>query len=95
MVVAWVLFASTGILFARYYKFLLKEKNILGSKFWFVIHRPVMLLVPVISIIALLVILAKLDWKWVSAKEDKTAFAHSIFGIVAIGLAFFQVNILI
>ena len=47
-------------------------------------------MVPVTSIIALLVILAGIDWEWIET-EDKVEFTHSIFGIVAISFAFIQV----
>ncbi len=90
MVIAWMLFASTGILFARYYKYLFTRRKFFGLDFWFVIHRPIMVFVLVFSIIALLVILSQLDWKWIST-DRKVAFTHSIFGIFAIIFAFIQV----
>jgi hypothetical protein len=53
-------------------------------------HRPMMIMVPIASVVAFIVILSDLDWKWVGA-EDKTAFAHSIFGIITICLSVIQV----
>lgn len=50
-----------------------------------------MAFVLLLSIIALLVILAHLDWKWIS-EEEPLQFTHSIFGIAAIGLSFIQVS---
>jgi hypothetical protein len=91
MVIAWFLFASTGIIIARYCKNLLPDKKFCGVQFWFTLHRPIMVMVPVLSIIALLIILSAVDWKWMET-EEKLEFTHSIFGIVAIGFAFFQVS---
>lgn len=89
MVIAWLFFATTGILTARYYKYLLPNVKLFKLDFWFNIHRPFMLFVPVLSIISLLIILSQLNWKWVEI-ESKAGFAHSIFGIAAIGFSFIQ-----
>ena len=90
MVIAWMFFASTGILFARYYKFFLPNVKLLKVQFWFNAHRSFMFIVPVLSIISFLIILSKEKWKWIPI-ESKASFAHSIFGIVAIGLSVLQV----
>lgn len=90
MVIAWIFFASTGILLARNYKYLFPNAKLCGLEFWFVIHRPFMIIVSLISITAFIVILSELDWKWVTTDEPLN-FAHSIFGIVAIGLPIIQV----
>lgn len=58
--------------------------------FWFQAHRAIMILSPIFSIAAFLVILADLEWKWIE-KTNKVSFAHSIFGIVLIGLSLIQV----
>lgn len=50
-----------------------------------------MMSVFILSVIALLVILADKDWKWID-KNKLTEFVHSIFGIITIGLAFIQVD---
>jgi hypothetical protein len=90
MVIAWILLASTGILIARYFKDLMPNTEIFGVKIWFIIHRPIMILVTAISITAFIVILAGLEWKWVSP-DDKLEFTHSIFGIVTISVSILQV----
>jgi hypothetical protein len=89
MIIAWILFASTGILLARYYKFIFPETKISGVAFWFFIHRFVMSLVPVLSIVAFVLIFAQLKWNWVRA-GFKTDFMHSIAGAVTIGLSVLQ-----
>jgi hypothetical protein len=95
MVIAWMFAASTGILFARYYKYFLPNVKWFKVQFWFNAHRSLMFSVPVLSIISFLIILSELDWKWISleSRETNQKFAHSIFGIVAIGLSFFQVKL--
>jgi hypothetical protein len=50
-----------------------------------------MLLVAAISMAAFLTILAEVGWAWVDI-SDPIIFAHSIFGIVTIGIAHIQVN---
>lgn len=91
MVIAWMLFASTGIFIARYYKFLLPTKKVCGGQVWFALHRPIMVSVLLLSIISLIVILADQEWKWIETTETLN-FTHSIFGMAAIGLAFLQVK---
>merc|ERR1719468_69793 len=48
-----------------------------------------MFFVAIFNLIGLLVILSDLDWKWVSI-DKPLHFTHSIFGIVAMGLIYFQ-----
>ena len=91
MIIAWVLFTSTGVLISRYYKFLIGDQRILKYNIWFALHAPVMILVALISIAALLIILSARRWSWVNADEQPLEFAHSIFGIVTIGLSVIQV----
>ena len=91
MVIAWILFASTGVLTARYYKFLGPNSDICGLKLWFILHRSFMLLATVLSIAGFVIIFAQLNWNWVSMTDGKV-FLHSIFGIVAIVIAVIQVK---
>ena len=64
----------------------------LGRKIWFLIHQPVMILVLIINICALLIILAYTEWAWPEI-DDVTCLVHSIFGMITIGFAFFQVKL--
>jgi len=91
MVFAWMFFSSIGVVVARHFKFMLPDKRFLGTQIWFTIHRPFMVFSFTLSIIALLVILSYLDWKWIDPITAPVSFAHSIFGITTIGLSFFQV----
>ena len=94
MSIAWMFCASTGILLARYYKFLLPNVRIFKLQIWFVIHRPLMMIVPVISIVAFILILADLNWKWIET-DQKLSLAHSIIGMIAIGFSLIQVLLLL
>src|SRR5690606_2722794 len=92
MVIAWIFMSSTGILIARYYKFIFPNEKLFRLDLWFTVHRPLMMCVPMCSIAALILILADLEWQWVRT-ERPIQFAHSIFGIVAIALSIIQVHI--
>lgn len=58
---------------------------------WFVIHRPLMLSVLILSVIGLLVILADKRWAWIEP-ANVGSLVHSIFGMITIGLAVLQVR---
>ncbi|CAF1122033.1 unnamed protein product, partial [Brachionus calyciflorus] len=92
MIFAWMFCVSTGIILARYYKFILPSIKIQKMLFWFQAHRALMIFAPICSITAFLVILADVGWKWVET-TSKVSFVHSIFGIVVIGLSIIQVLI--
>jgi hypothetical protein len=92
MVVAWVLLAPTGIMIARYYKFLLGDRKFFGVNFWFTLHLTLMIAVPLISLAGLLIVLSWNQWVWLQPDEN-VEFSHSIFGIVAISLAFVEVTV--
>lgn len=94
MIIAWMFMASTGILMARYYKFLFPSVKINNVDFWFFIHQPVMFMVPVVTVVGFIVIFSQLNGEWIETK-DKLEFTHSIFGIVTLGLAFIQVIVMI
>jgi hypothetical protein len=76
----------------RYYKYLMPQTKLLSDQVWFSVHRPVMLLVCLVSIVSFIVILAELDWKWVSPAYRPLSFAHSVFGALTIGLCILQVS---
>jgi hypothetical protein len=90
MIIAWMFFVPTAIITARYFKFVYPDTMVLGKQIWFTIHRSCMIFSYVLSFIAFLVILSYLDWQWIDPSESLN-FAHSIFGIVVLGLALFQV----
>ena len=91
MVIAWILFASTGILMPKYYRYLGSD-TICGLPVWFFIHRPLMIISAVITFTSFIVILSDKNWKWVIASNNTSVvFTHSIFGIVTISFTVVQV----
>ncbi len=77
----------------RYYKFIFPNIKILKVQFWFNAHRVLMMFIPVASIVAFIVILADLKWKWIELSDTVVVnFIHSIIGIVVIGFSLIQVN---
>ena len=64
MIIAWMIFASTGIIIARYFKSMLPKAKLCKVQCWFVIHRPLMMFVPVISLAAFIIILCEVGWEW-------------------------------
>jgi hypothetical protein len=88
MIIAWLAFASTGILIVRYYKYALPKAKLCGVQFWFNFHRFIMIFVTTLSVVSFIIILSQLNWSWVS---DSVSYTNSIFGILAICLSIIQV----
>jgi hypothetical protein len=93
MIVAWIFLAPIGLLSARYFKYLFEEHNFLGTKLWFLIHRPILILAVLVTIAGFIVILEDKDFKWIKPGKNGTriGLAHSIFGILVIALSVIQV----
>jgi len=89
MIFTWILFVSTGILLARYFKSSWPEHKICGKPIWFAIHRVLMTSVAILTIIAFILILVYEKGKWVS-QNTQPDFAHSIIGILVICFAVIQ-----
>ena len=89
MIFAWIFLASTAIIMPRHYKYLFRPQKVCGAHMWFVLHFPVMVFAAALNLIALLLILAEKDWKWIRP-ANTVEFVHSIFGIVSIGLLYLQ-----
>ncbi len=94
MIIAWLALASTGILIARYYKYVLPKAKLCGVQFWFNFHRIIMIFVTTLSIVSFIIILSQLNWSWVS-DSDSVSYTHSIFGILTICLSIIQVFLLL
>lgn len=91
MVLAWMIFASTAVLFARYGRtihFASKEK-LLGEKIWFQIHRLVACLTTVLTLLGFFFILVFSKGTWVDTSED-LAFVHSVLGGIIVCCALLQ-----
>jgi hypothetical protein len=91
MLIAWMLFVPIGVIFARYFKFIFPDFKVCNVQFWFFVHRPLMISVPIINITAFILALAAASWTWVSSSSS-LIFAHSIIGIIIIGLSIVQVK---
>jgi hypothetical protein len=89
MIFTWIVFVSTGILIARYFKRSWSEKKICGKAVWFALHRTIMTTVAILTLIGFILILVCKRGQWVS-KSDKSGFAHSIIGILVISFATIQ-----
>ena len=94
MVLAWMVFASTGILFSRYGRLLQlgTRTQLLGEAIWFQAHRFLLTLASVATLLGFFLVLSQAGGKWVSVADDgPRLFAHSILGIIVVGLTLIQV----
>jgi len=85
MVLAWMVFGSTGILFARYGRSLQlgNRQKLLGKAVWFQIHRFLLSLTPLLILIGFLLILVRAGGQWVNPQiYGLRLFAHSILGSI-------------
>ncbi|RNA06657.1 ferric-chelate reductase 1 [Brachionus plicatilis] len=90
MIIAWTIFATLGMIIARYFKFIFPDVRFLELKIWFVIHRPLMYTAYILTIIGFFVILADQNWTWIE-RTRTTSFVHSFFGLIVIILCFLQI----
>ncbi|CAM4874460.1 unnamed protein product [Rotaria socialis] len=91
MIFAWMVFASTAILFARYgraIRFGSKDK-FLGEKNWFQIHRLLACLTSVTTLLGFFLILVQTNAEWVRVDEGQT-FVHSVLGGIIVCCALWQ-----
>lgn len=89
MLFAWILFVSTGILIAQFFKKAWPDQKICGKPIWFAMHRAMMLCAATFTITGFILILVYKKGKWVSV-DGPIQFAHSIFGIIVISFAIIQ-----
>ena len=82
-----------GILFARYFKYLLAARVVCKVPFWFVLHRPLLIVATLITLIGFVIVLESASWTWVPSNNEllRLDFSHSVFGILVIILAVIQV----
>jgi len=93
MIIAWMLFGSTGILFARYGRSLHigGQVKILGKHIWFQIHRFALCTTAIATLLGFFLILAENQGQWVSVTDDAHLFTHSILGGMIVCCAQIQV----
>ncbi|CAF1221499.1 unnamed protein product [Adineta steineri] len=89
MIFTWILFVSTGIILARYFKQTWPNKKLCGHPIWFAVHRALMPCTALLTIIAFILILVYEKGKWIE-KDEQPEFAHSIVGILVICFVIIQ-----
>ncbi|CAG0923114.1 unnamed protein product, partial [Notodromas monacha] len=82
MIFAWVAAASSGMLAARYYKRTWVASTLLGKAVWFTIHRGLMALTWILTIVSFLIIVIK--------EQGFEKGYHPTIGIIVLVLTFIQ-----
>ncbi|XP_076440456.1 putative ferric-chelate reductase 1 [Babylonia areolata] len=80
MILAWVFFASLGLLMTKYYKTMWPNKRMFDQRYWFVTHFNCMAMVFLVTVIAIIIIFVEADG-W-SKAPDLPQRAHPILGII-------------
>jgi hypothetical protein len=93
MIVAWMTLGPTGILFARYGRSLRfgTRRQFLGKALWFQIHRFLLSITPLLTLVGFFFILAFANGRWVDYQLYTLRFVHSIFGIIIVCCVIIQV----
>ncbi|CAF2081953.1 unnamed protein product [Rotaria magnacalcarata] len=89
MIFTWILFVSTAIILALFFKKSWPNQKILGKPIWFSVHRALMMTASVLTILAFILILVYSNGKWIPQYKGRS-FAHSIVGIITISFAAIQ-----
>ena len=89
MTCTWIFLVSIGLLVSRYFRTIETNRLICGAVAWFAVHRLLMSLVTILTVVAFLFILVSLQGTWIEPGWTQS-FAHSILGAIVMGLAFFQ-----
>ncbi|CAF0735095.1 unnamed protein product [Adineta steineri] len=89
MIFTWILIVSTGVLISRYFKNAWLHTLICGKAAWFAAHRFLMSIATILTVLGFLFIFVFRQGLWIDLGLTR-AFAHSITGVIMIGLAFFQ-----
>ncbi|CAF3698702.1 unnamed protein product [Rotaria sp. Silwood1] len=94
MVFAWMIFAPTGILIARYGRLLhiSVRRKLLGETIWFQVHRLALSLAALTTLLGFFLILVEAQSTWVDINSDgQLLYAHSILGVLIVCFAITQV----
>lgn len=91
MITAWIVFASTAILFARFGRNLAfgSKKKLLGEAIWFQFHRLFACLASVLTLLGFFFILVASKGTWVETDEG-LEYVHSILGVIVFSIGVFQ-----
>jgi hypothetical protein len=94
MILAWIVFGSTGVLFARYGRILRfgNQRQLLGKSIWFQIHRFLLSLSSLLTLLGFFLIIVYRSGVWVNPiTNGRPLFAHSIFGSVVVCCVILQI----
>ncbi|XP_061192064.1 ferric-chelate reductase 1-like [Saccostrea echinata] len=86
MIAAWVLFASVGVVLARYYKPVWADRKLLGEKVWFQIHRLLMIMTLLFVVAAFIVIFVQVEGWSEFGDADDYKKAHPYLGVIVTAL---------
>ncbi|CAF3560781.1 unnamed protein product [Rotaria sp. Silwood1] len=89
MLFIWMLFVSTGIFIARYFKQSWPKRKLCDKPVWFAVHRLIMIFAAIMTLIAFAAILKYKHGTWISQNLSRE-FAHSISGVLVVGAAIIQ-----
>ncbi|CAF4658239.1 unnamed protein product, partial [Rotaria sp. Silwood2] len=91
MIIAWIIFASTGILFARYGRSIRlgSRRKLLGENIWYQIHRLAACLTTILTLLGFFFVLAYAKGAWV-ASDEGLEFVHSVIGGIVVSCALLQ-----
>ncbi|CAI4227499.1 unnamed protein product [Auanema sp. JU1783] len=97
MLLAWTVFFTTGILFARHFRDHWPKGVFLGVKMWFNLHRTLNMVGIAATICGFVCIFVANDWVWTGPKATQTkeqnqqwGSIHSILGLLACVVAWAQ-----
>ena len=93
MILAWMVFGSTGILIARYGRSLRlgNRRQFLGKAVWFQTHRFLLSITPLLTLLGFLFMLVRNGGAWVNPSVSLVRFVHSIFGGIVVGCSMVQI----
>jgi hypothetical protein len=95
MIFGWIVFASTGVLLARYGRVLRfgDKTKLFGADIWFQMHRSILILAAITTLVGLVIVLTKGDNEAVSRNRDQNRLtAHQVFGYIIIASVLLQVG---
>ncbi|RNA13343.1 ferric-chelate reductase 1 [Brachionus plicatilis] len=85
----WMILATFGVIFARYFKFLNWYWSLFGTELWFAVHRAFMTLVPILTLIGFGAIFYAKDFEFIQPSLSLN-FAHSSLGFITIAFSIIQ-----
>ncbi|XP_072024044.1 putative ferric-chelate reductase 1 isoform X2 [Amphiura filiformis] len=81
MVIAWVGFASVGIVMARFFKPMWPDTKICGVAVWFALHRTFMVMTFLCTVAAFIIIFIHTGY-YFTPDEGLPRFLHALFGTI-------------